>query len=865
MGKRNVFNKYIIKEGTLLEMGEKGYNLNLLRKKNIKVPDFFCFNSRAFEEALDFRKKEYLEKIDKIDYSEEETIETISKDIISKINQIRCFEFEDKINVYLREKYNENDLFKVRSSSTYEDMNANGRERIFEQFVNVKRADVFEHIRKCWNSMYSVESLKYFHDKQIDIKNVRMGVIIQKMDKEGLSGIAYTSNPKGLLNELIIVIGEGTSEEVAQRKVDNTVYHYNIDDKSIFYERTNNSKILELKDLKLIIDEVIKIKESFGKYIELEWLVTNGELYILQAKKIQSIDEKNKIIYLDNRDIVDKFPGVILPLTESFVKKAYAESLRNLTKRTLPNEELWKKFENNFDNIIYSVNGRLYCDIVNWNLLLQFIPQSNKILLPWQKKMGILEGDKSNKPKKGFEKKLTGGQSSKIASNSKKLFKNNKASMEKYIEDFNILYDSFNRKYSKNLSNSELINLYKEYVTEALKNYDLTFINEIYTYIFLEKLKLNLKKVKVEENDKFITKYISDIYNNETEKFLRDLFDIANIVDEKIKERLLEIDTNAKARAFIYEETEFSNKLREYVREYGNIVLDNLKIESTTFKSNPKLLIDKILEYVNNKETTKTIHGSLMNYENKDLPLIIKKKAGILVRWDIKDIEKVCREVVAYKEKADTIRTKIYDMVRVIFNVISKNMYNDGTIQSVNDIYYLKIDEIFDSIEGKNINLNEISLKRRQEYKCYYMLPSYTKLEFSGEIYNKYHVNINTFDFAEMKNNLNGICMSPGVAENEVVVVYNKDDLKDIQDKILVTETTDFGWFLDIAMSAGIITEYGSMFSGTSVLARDLKIPYVSGIKNITSLLKTGDKIILDGNTGKISILNLEEENKEIT
>ena len=94
MGKKVVLNKYIIKEGTLLEMGNKAYNLYLLQKKNIKVPAFFCFNSRAFEEALDFRKKEYLEKISKIDYADEESIKTVSREIISKIKQIRCFEYE---------------------------------------------------------------------------------------------------------------------------------------------------------------------------------------------------------------------------------------------------------------------------------------------------------------------------------------------------------------------------------------------------------------------------------------------------------------------------------------------------------------------------------------------------------------------------------------------------------------------------------------------------------------------------------------------------------------------------------------------------------------------------------------------------
>ncbi|MDO4283610.1 MAG: PEP/pyruvate-binding domain-containing protein [Clostridia bacterium] len=861
MGKKVILNKYIIKEGTLFEMGEKGYNLNLLRKKNIKVPNFFCFNSRAFEEALDFRKKEYLEKVAAIDFKDDESIASTSKEIVSKIKQIRCFEFEDKINVYLREKYNEEDLFVVRSSSTYEDMNAKGEERLFEQFVDVKRSEVFDYVKRCWYSVYSEKSLRYFHEHKIEIKDVRMAVLIQKVEKTDISGIAFTSNPKGLINELVVVVGDGTSEDILDRKVDSTSYHYNKDDRVIFYERTNRSRLLDKKDLRIIIEEVLKIQDSFGLYTEIQWSLCGEELYILQAKKILSIDEKAELLLLNNKDIVDKFPGVILPLTESFARYAYAGVLKNIAQRTLPNPEVLKKYEENFNNMIYCVNGRMYCDVANWNLFLQFIPQSDKVLFNWQKKMGLLDETKKNKPKKGFERKLTGSQNSQIAKNSKRLFKNNRAVMEAFINEFNLLNESFTRKYRKDLTNKELIELYKEYVAHVFGSFDLTFINEIYTYRYLEMLKEKLRKVKVEDKEGFVTEYISDIYNNETEKFLRDLFEIANMVNGEIEAKLLTLDTNPKVRNFLYEETEFSNKLRVYVKDYGDIVLDSLKLESTTFKSNPKLLIDKILEYVQNRDKVRSVQGSLMNYENKDLPLILKKKTDMFNRSDIKSLEKVCREVVGYKEASETIRAKLYDMVRVIFNAISKNLYNEGAILSKNDIYYLKIDEIIDMVEGKEINLKEIALGRRREYACYFRLPSYSKLTFSNGIYNKYHINVNYFEYDEKQDTMKGEALSAGIAEKEVVVVYTKEDLKDIKDKIIVAETTDFGWFLDIAFSAGIITEHGSMFSGTAVLARDLGIPYISGIKNATSIFRTGEKIKLDADIGKITVI--KEENKE--
>ncbi len=854
MGKKVVANKYIIKEGTLNEMGNKGYNLNLLKKQNVRVPDFYCFNSRAFEEALDFRKKSYLDRISEIDYNDEEDIKIKSDEIISKIKSIRCFELEDKINIFLREKFKEEDLFSIRSSSTYEDFNAKSNDRIFVEFSNIKRSEVFEYIRKCWYSVYSVKSLKYFHKNNINIDQVRMGVIIQKMEKSDISGIAYTSNPKGLINEMVISVGKGTCEEVLAQKIDTTLYHYNKYDRVVFYEQKNNSVLLEKENLKIIIEEVLKIEKSFGKYTEIQWNLCNKELFIIQAKKIESIDEKSEFIYLNNKDIVDKFQGVILPLTESFAIHAYTDTIKNIARRTTQNEEIINKYEKEFNNMICCVNGRMYCNVRNWNLFLEFIPQNDVLLPAWQEKMGFLDA-KKKKPIKGYERKINGSMRRKIMNNSKKLFKNDKAAMRNYIEQFNILYRSFFEKYSKELSNNELKDLYKDYVSKILSDFDLTFINEIYTYMYLGELVSKLKKVKVPDNKKFITDYITDIYNNETEKFLRELLEISNMVDDDIKAKLVNLDTNPKVREFVNQDGEFSKRLKKYLDDYGDIVLDSLKLESTTFNSNPKMLIERILEYVENGEKIKNVNSLIMNYVDENLPLIVKKNTGIINRSKIKKLEMNSREVVELKEVSKSIRGKLYDMVRVIFNAISKNLYNEGKINSVSDIFYLTVDEIFDSIDEKEIDLKSIAVKRRQEYMCYFKLPSYTKLVYSNGLYNKYHLNVNYFEYDERKDEFLGSGYSAGEVEGEILVAYTKEDLKDVKGKIIVAETTDFGWFFDIALSAGIITEYGSMFSGTSVLTRDLKIPYVSGIKDAKSFLKTGDKVRLDGNTGKVTII----------
>ncbi|MDB9536077.1 PEP/pyruvate-binding domain-containing protein [Dolichospermum planctonicum CS-1226] len=60
---------------------------------------------------------------------------------------------------------------------------------------------------------------------------------------------------------------------------------------------------------------------------------------------------------------------------------------------------------------------------------------------------------------------------------------------------------------------------------------------------------------------------------------------------------------------------------------------------------------------------------------------------------------------------------------------------------------------------------------------------------------------------------------------------------------------------------AGIITEQGGLTSHGAILARELNIPAVISATGATNILQSGEKLLLDGDKGKIYRLTEEEEN----
>jgi len=78
---------------------------------------------------------------------------------------------------------------------------------------------------------------------------------------------------------------------------------------------------------------------------------------------------------------------------------------------------------------------------------------------------------------------------------------------------------------------------------------------------------------------------------------------------------------------------------------------------------------------------------------------------------------------------------------------------------------------------------------------------------------------------------------------------------KNICDTILVCIKTDFSNISLLPKFKAIVTEYGGILSHAAIVSRELKIPCIVGVKDITKIVKDGQLIELNLNTGEIKLL----------
>jgi pyruvate,water dikinase len=68
--------------------------------------------------------------------------------------------------------------------------------------------------------------------------------------------------------------------------------------------------------------------------------------------------------------------------------------------------------------------------------------------------------------------------------------------------------------------------------------------------------------------------------------------------------------------------------------------------------------------------------------------------------------------------------------------------------------------------------------------------------------------------------------------------------------EILIARNTDPGWIAVFTNAAAIVVERGSLLSHSAIVARELGIPCVVGIKGVLDWVENGERLSVDGATG---------------
>lgn len=843
-------------------IGGKAHNLYLLAKEGFNVPSWFALTALAFEKSTEFRT------------SDNRFImpEGLEREIYKTIDSLG-----------LNNKY-----LAVRSSAVGEDGDDLSFAGQLDSFLYVDKHTVINAIKDVWLSSENDRVKDYLKNNSMKPEQLKIAVIIQEMVNADTSGVAFSIDPisgdrKSVLISSVYGLGEGLVSGLLDSdnfKITPTGIISDIKKKTqkiVLDDSKQKDTCItpvdkDLQEVPSLTQNQIRhlshttneIEAFYGKPQDIEWAISNKKLYILQARPITTLDKlpdksQHKTLW-DNSNIIESYSGITSPLTYSFINVVYTEVYKHFCKIMGVEDNLIEKNSHIFD-MLGLIKGRVYYNLINWYNILGLLPGYSINATFMEQMMGV---------KEKFDTPLTIIKSNqneyfRITKLCLKLFYN-LLTLPKEIKHFYILLNNVLTPYKNiNLNDQtlqELKNHYLDIENSLIKNWHAPLVNDFFAMIFFGVLKKVITKWGIDDsstlqNDLLIGQ--GDIISTQPIKNIREM---SNIIcqNEELKALFLNNDEETILNQ-IHTHKELYLKLTKHIEKFGDRCINELKLETITYKQKPQMLITLLKTYVE----MDYVDQDLLNQRELNLKQTADKKVREalkgkpLKQWLFNLILSQAKSRISNRENLRYERTRVFAQIREIFIATGKQLYYENIIEKSKDIFYLTKEEIFEYISGTSTmpDLKQLIKTRKKEFKSYKKIKMPDRFETYGS---PYHANayIKAQKSSITDGDLKGIGCSPGIVKAKVKIINDPSEVKDLKGCIMVAERTDPGWAPLFPLCKGLLVERGSLLSHSAIVAREMGIPAIVSIDNLLETLKDNDIVEMDGAEGIIKIISCD-------
>jgi len=830
----------------LSEVGGKGFSLGLLAQAGLPVPDGFILSTYAYQKFLAAHRlqEEICQAWEQKDFSRQAALQHLSHSLRTRILSLPLpVDIAAQIEQAYTGSFPGNAAVAVRSSATVEDSARASFAGQLDSMLNVQGVEALIcAVRTCWASLWTERALAYCLAKGIPVHQVSMAVIIQRMLPAAASGVLFSANPlDGNPHQLWINAAWGPGETLVGGRVNpdtilldkrsHAILEQKIADKQVMAapaaggteeravpDAERRLPVLSGAQAAELAGLAERVEQLYQAPVDIEWALVDGAFWLLQARPITALPS---------------YPGPPDPFS-------WNDSLRGKT--------LWSNV--NFGEAITRVMTPL-----TWSVL-QFT------LKDWQYIPGVSTlGNIGGYPYLNISVFYSLLRA--MGKNRQDLADALEATMYLELPDdldayaFPLSTGNFllSLVYSAKVQMKQTLGVSR---TPAYLAANLPWFQDM------------VKKIKAAESgpalralfDHEIRSHILDgvwcvlgsaVHSaNFTIKLRRELEKLAGAQDAsaligKISEKngllaslgpllgLSRVASGEMAR-------------ENYLEMYGHRGPDEFELSLPRPAEDPQWLDSQL---------------ALLRQSPPDVEeLLQKQKDAFAGAWERLQ-HKHPRQAMGLRLRIDRSaqRARVREEARSAYvrDRWSLRLFalRAGELTGLGqDIFYLRLDEILRLLDGEREAVTYIPA-RKAAFERYSSLPKYPSLllgafdplDGSGAPSSPQTAESPLGD----ANILLGSPGSGGVAQGVVRVIEDLEQGQALEPgEILCAYQTDIAWTLLFPRAAAIITAVGAPLSHAAIVARELGIPAVVGCANATRSLKTGDRVLVDGNRGMV-------------
>lgn len=741
----------------------------------------------------------------------------------------------------------------VRSSGHLEDLQDASFAGQYETFLNVgSEKELISCIQACFHSADSVRVQTYLKSRNLrhDAGDDKLfSVIVQKMVDVLYGGVAFSMDPtNGKEEYFLLEVCSGVGERLVSGRTSPSRYAIHVETmETESCDPGNENVLLSPKQIREIGDHLLRIQSDFGSPQDVEWAIDKtGRLWILQSRPITSIKWRTDLGEYTNADLKDGgiSSAVCSPMMFSLYNicfsrsmDRYLSSLRLLKRRA---GRVWMTHK----------YGRAYWNAGIIKQALCKIPGFNEEHFDLD--LGI-EKDY------GHEGPYVTPMNLKTLLRAVPVLLGLKLEYAKCRRMIERFQEKFERLDRERLSEIDLFESISD--DEFLSGLESMILHY---YVFTE------------------TSYFRALYNNSnfesdfkkfilrmdqaiggTTPLLELMLGLNEISHLKIQEGMVELLRTAEAPP--HGSAEWQEQLQAFIRRFyfhGDTALD---LTTPRWGEAPEIIARRVESMLR----TGIRPGDPEKIKNDQKRRYLKARQDVLARIRRAGLFSRLKYGITFRKAVERLRyfmiskewmrefsTRSYYVVRRYLLEAGTRLRNLGVFEASDDVFFLHMKELLDLFRNRR-SIDKDRVQRKVVFRRR-MCDSFRRFippnEFGQRLTERGLEPLITFEDGSKQ--LRGIGCSPGTYEGFARVVEDLSEVKKIQGgEVLVTRFTDPAWTPVLGMVSAVVTEVGGILSHAAVISREYGIPAVLNSRGATAIIRTGQRIRVDGDRGVVTFM----------
>ncbi len=721
----------------------------------------------------------------------------------------------------------------VRSSLVGEDSKKSSFAGQLDTFLDVSgEEEVLAAVRKCLASAFGSRLWAYVYQKDgTPADRMSMAVVVQSMVKAAVSGVAFSADPVSCERGVIIesVPGPGT-ELVKGRAMPD---RHRVDARGELTVALSPGPALlatdKMRDLAAVVRE---IAAKFGSPQDVEWAFDGRDFFILQARPITSVSARR---VFSSRMLSDMAPGLIKPLLwstkgRSIVKDVFAPVF----------EEVLGRSDTDYSRLIRRIHSRAYADVTMFGELLSRAGLRPNFFEAMGREEISPETPISFRPPALpllFRETRYGLKQFRLEARLRRLFKDQRRLLETYrwfdwasaapgtLVDH---LDRLNDLHGRSLWHMVQISMH------------MTFRNR-----FLWRL---LRKQSTSVNAGDVLEGHGRLITHQPYEGIARLAEHARAIEARLLERIAG-DEDLDIRAALAETVEgrrLAGHFDMFMRSFGFLSANGSDFSEIPWDESPRLVWKTVARVALARSSA---HRGDAEARRRETMARVRAGLGPLRRRLFDRLRKSAAALVGWRGTVGLFMLETAYHMRHCALAIGSGLAAQNVLGEASDVFYLFEDELKRVIADPREAGRAWGLVNARKAE----LAADAAMDLPETICGDETAVPERPSFAP-QSFLPGIGGSSGISTGRARVIRDPFLARERpgEAEILVVAVTDVGWTPFLCGAAGLVAESGGLLSHSSIIARELGIPAVVGVREATSRIREGQLITVDATAGRV-------------